>query len=70
MPIQDPNPTPIDNQGATTVYDTGDHRSFGVAQAQSSDQILTFTSQDGLVSSPTCKSRQLKRARDATAPGD
>jgi hypothetical protein len=31
------------------VYDTGDHRIFGVAQAQSADQTLTFTSQDGLV---------------------
>jgi hypothetical protein len=39
----------IDDQGATTVYDTGSHRIFGVAQAQSSDQTLSFTSQDGLV---------------------
>jgi hypothetical protein len=39
----------IDDQGATTVYDTGSHRIFGVAQAQSSDQTLLFTSQDGLV---------------------
>lgn len=31
------------------VYDTGRHQIFGVAQAQSSDQTLTFTSQDGLV---------------------
>ena len=31
------------------VYDTGHHRIFGVAQAQSADQPLTFTSQDGLV---------------------
>ena len=31
------------------VYDTGHHRIFGVAQAQSADQTLTFTSQDGLV---------------------
>jgi hypothetical protein len=31
------------------VYDTGDHRIFGVAQAQSHDQTLTFTSQTGLV---------------------
>jgi hypothetical protein len=31
------------------VYDTGDHRIFGVAQAQSRDQTLTFTSQAGLV---------------------
>jgi hypothetical protein len=31
------------------VYDTGDHRIFGVAQAQSQDQTLTFTSQTGLV---------------------
>ena len=31
------------------VYDTGDHRIFGVAQAQRADQTLKFTSQDGLV---------------------
>jgi hypothetical protein len=31
------------------VYDTGDHKIFGVAQAQSTDQTLTFTSQTGLV---------------------
>jgi hypothetical protein len=39
----------IDDQGAITVYDTGSHRNFGVAQAQSGDQTLSFTSQDGLV---------------------
>jgi hypothetical protein len=31
------------------IYDTGDHRIFGVAQSQSADQTLTFTSQTGLV---------------------
>jgi hypothetical protein len=31
------------------IYDTGNHRISGVAQAQSTDQALTFTSQDGLV---------------------
>jgi hypothetical protein len=31
------------------IYDTGNHRISGVAQAQSADQTLTFTSQDGLV---------------------
>jgi hypothetical protein len=37
-------------QGARIeIYDTGNHRIFGVAQAQSADQTLTFTSQDGLV---------------------
>jgi hypothetical protein len=39
----------IDDQGAITVYDTGSHRIFGVAQAQTADRTLTFTSQDGLV---------------------
>jgi hypothetical protein len=39
----------IDDQGTISVYDTGDHRIFGVAQAQSSEQTLSFTSQDGLV---------------------
>jgi hypothetical protein len=40
----------IDDRGTVSVYDTGDHRIFGVAQAQSSDQTLSFTNQDGLVS--------------------
>jgi hypothetical protein len=39
----------IEDQGPITVYDTGSHRIFGVAQAQSADQTLSFTSQDGLV---------------------
>jgi hypothetical protein len=39
----------IDVRGAISVYDTGDHRIFGVAQAQSSDRTLSFTSQEGLV---------------------
>ena len=34
----------IDDGGHTQIYDTGDHRIFGVAQAQSSDRTLTFTS--------------------------
>ena len=39
----------IDDQGTISIYDTGSHRIFGVAQAQSADRTLTFTSQDGLV---------------------
>jgi hypothetical protein len=39
----------IDDQGTVSVYDTGSHRIFGVAQSQSADRTLTFTSQDGLV---------------------
>jgi hypothetical protein len=39
----------IDDTGTISIYDTGEHRIFGVAQAQSGDQTLTFTSQDGLV---------------------
>ena len=39
----------IDDHGALSVYDTGSHRIFGIAQAQSADRTLTFTSQDGLV---------------------
>jgi hypothetical protein len=31
------------------IYDTGNHRIFGVAQAQCTDQTLTFSSQDGSV---------------------
>jgi hypothetical protein len=37
----------IDDHGTISVYDTGHHRIFGVAQAQSSDRTITFTSQDG-----------------------
>jgi hypothetical protein len=39
----------IDDRGSISIHDTGHHKIFGVAQAQSSDQALTFTSQDGLV---------------------
>ena len=39
----------IKDGGHIEIYDTGDHQIFGVAQAQSTDQTLTFTSQDGLV---------------------
>jgi hypothetical protein len=39
----------IDDRGAVSVYETGNHRIFGVAQAQSGDRTLWFTSQDGLV---------------------
>jgi hypothetical protein len=39
----------IQQGGRVEIYDTGNHRIFGVAQAQSADQALTFTSQDGLV---------------------
>ena len=39
----------IKDRGHVEIYDTGDHRISGVAQAQSADQTLTFTSQNGLV---------------------
>ena len=39
----------LDDHGTISMYDTGYHRIFGVAQAQSGDQTLSFTSQDGLV---------------------
>jgi hypothetical protein len=39
----------IRDGGHIEVYDTGNHRIFGVAQAQSTDRTLTFSSQDGLV---------------------
>jgi hypothetical protein len=39
----------IEDGGTICVYDTGHHRIFGVAQAQSGDRTLSFTSQDGLV---------------------
>src|ERR1700722_9517179 len=38
----------IDDRGAVSVYDTGNHQIFGIAQAQSTDRTLSFTSQDGL----------------------
>jgi hypothetical protein len=39
----------LDDHGTISIYDTGNHRIFGVAQAQSGQQTLSFTSQDGLV---------------------
>jgi hypothetical protein len=39
----------IDDHGILSIYDTGHHRIFGVAQAQSADRTITFTSQEGLV---------------------
>jgi hypothetical protein len=39
----------IDDRGSISVYDTGAHRIFGIAQAQSGNRTLSFTSQDGLV---------------------
>jgi hypothetical protein len=39
----------IKDGGHVEIYDTGNHRIFGVAQAQSTNQTLAFTSQDGLV---------------------
>jgi hypothetical protein len=39
----------IKDGGHIEIYDTGNHQIFGVAQAQSADRTLTFTSQDGLV---------------------
>jgi hypothetical protein len=39
----------LDDHGAISIYDTGSHQIYGVAQAQSGDQTLSFTSQDGLV---------------------
>jgi hypothetical protein len=41
------------------IYDTGNYRIFGVAQAQSADQTLTFSSQNGLV-----RVKDLPKVRD------
>jgi hypothetical protein len=49
----------IKDNSQIEIYDTGNHRIFGVAQAQSADQTLTFTSQDGLV-----RVRDLPKVRD------
>jgi hypothetical protein len=37
----------IDDNGAVSIYDTGDHYLTGVSQQQSSAQTLTFTDTDG-----------------------
>jgi hypothetical protein len=39
----------IKDRDHLAIFDTGRHRIFGVAQAQSTDQTLTFRSQNGLV---------------------
>jgi len=39
----------LDDHGTISLYDTGSHQIFGIAQAQSTDQTLSFTSQNGLV---------------------
>jgi hypothetical protein len=39
----------IDDHGKIALYDTGDHRISGIAQAQSTSSSLKFTSQNGLV---------------------
>jgi hypothetical protein len=49
----------INDGGHIEIYDTGNRRIFGVAQAQSADQTLTFTSQDGLV-----RVKDLPKVRD------
>jgi hypothetical protein len=49
----------INDGGHVEIYDTGNHQIFGVAQAQSADQTLTFTSQDGLV-----RVKDLPKSRD------
>ncbi len=40
----------IERDGAVTLYDTGEHRLTGFAQAQSTGQTLSFTGPDGPVS--------------------
>jgi hypothetical protein len=39
----------IEQSGAVTVYDSGDHRISGVSQQQSGTQELTFSSQKGTI---------------------
>jgi hypothetical protein len=39
----------INDGGHVEIYDTGNYRIFRMAQGQSADQTLTFTSQDRLV---------------------
>jgi hypothetical protein len=39
----------IKDRGHVSIYDTGSHVISGISQAQSGDQTLSFSSQDGLV---------------------
>lgn len=39
----------VEQAGAVTVYDSGDHRISGVSQQQSATHELTFTSQNGTI---------------------
>ena len=39
----------INDRGKVSTYDTGDHQIFRIAQVQSSERTLSFTSQSGLV---------------------
>ena len=39
----------VEQRGRVTVHDTGDHRIGGVSQQQGGEQLLSFTSQHGLV---------------------
>jgi hypothetical protein len=45
----------IDDNGAVSVYDTGDHYLTGVSQQQSATQTLSFSSSDGPVALASLK---------------
>jgi hypothetical protein len=44
-----PDGWPLKTENHLAIFDAGEHRIFGVAQAQSTDQTLTFRSQNGFV---------------------
>jgi hypothetical protein len=45
----------IKEDSHVTIFDTGDHKIFGVSQQQGKNKSLTFTSQHGLVESKNLK---------------
>lgn len=57
----------LDHAGRVTIYDTGDHRITGFAQAQGGGQSISFTSQHGLIDLATLRQLSPEKAQDAQA---
>lgn len=55
----------LDHGGRITVYDTGDHRITGFAQAQGGGQSISFTSQHGLIDLASLRQISPDRAEPA-----
>jgi hypothetical protein len=58
----------LDHGGRITVYDTGDHRITGFAQAQGGGQSISFTSQHGLIDLAALHQISPEKAEAAKAP--